>query len=131
MPEPTTCTCGHDRGTHDGIGNCWHLDAAGAEDCCCDRVELVAREPAALPELLVLCEQLDGLLARGYALPWRVEPRAGARVITEADLGEIGEVHSSPDAALIVAAVNALPTLTAAVRGLLADRDTLARVAER
>lgn len=39
------CECEHDRGCHDDIGNCWHLDLSGDEDCDCDQYRMPAAPP--------------------------------------------------------------------------------------
>lgn len=45
LTADTVCECEHDRGSHDGLGNCWHVDrGTGEEDCDCDQFRIPASQ---------------------------------------------------------------------------------------
>jgi hypothetical protein len=60
-------------------------------------------------------DRLDTALTDEDALPWRVDPQDDKRV-EDASRGGVTRMFRSEDAVLVVAAVNALPGLLAAVR---------------
>ena len=77
-------------------------------------------------EIRVLCGELEEAISKATPGPWQYDPSEGDTV-WDADeqrpsiiaLARDPYGHCEDDAALIVAAVNALPTLTAAVRAVL------------
>lgn len=76
---------------------------------------------------------LDGLdAARSAAdgLPWHVDPQDDHR-IADLDGGGVTSTFLPDDAALIVAAVNALPELVARLRAVAALADWCAEMADR
>lgn len=80
----------------------------------------MTRPPA--PALTAVLDELDGLRAK--ATPgWNLVGGTHDRVVIDG-LGEhVCETLQPTDAALIVAAVNRLPQLTAALRAVLAEHD--------
>jgi hypothetical protein len=82
-----------------------------------------------LTEPLRLLNDLDAARAAGTPGEWRVNPDADQEVLCTN--GSVGQVWLPRDAALIVAAVNALPQLTAALRAVLAKCDAMEREAAK
>ena len=62
----TVCECEHDRGQHDDLGNCWHMDSAGDEDCDCDQFRQPA--PSAGQDTERLRDELIEVLAPRLAI---------------------------------------------------------------
>lgn len=88
------------------------------------------REPAAPESYRDVRAWLDDLdaaltsLPRGDGPPWNVEPPGSPRV-ADMDARGVAATGSPAEAALIVAAVNALPELTARLRAVLDLADEL------
>ena len=89
---------------------------------------MTATEPV---DLLVLLDRLEELRAKATVeFPWRQDSGYGEDVLTRDGL-QFGVSGEPADAALIVAAVNAVPALVAALRRVQAVADELDEFSEQ